>query len=307
MNVLPRSSPRPESHPSESGFRSRWRPPARGMRRVRHFRPSRCRRHHRARPACAPASRPGSRRHRLLRRPAFSFRAPAGPGRRHLLRPPGHRPPARQFAPVGHVRYSTTGETLLRNVQPLFAELDPFGFAIGHNGNLTNGLTLRRAARARGRHHAVDHRHRGDPASGRALEEAALRRPLHRGPARARRRLFVRRPHQQEAGRRPRPARHPPAGARRARRLPDPVLGNLRARHHRREICARHREWRSRHLRRQGRAFLQAVPADGAAPLHLRIHLFLAAGFRDRRPLGLSGAQDHGRASSRAKRRPMPT
>ena len=33
---------------------------------------------------------------------------------------------------------------LLRNVQPLFAELDPFGFAIGHNGNLTNGLTLRR-------------------------------------------------------------------------------------------------------------------------------------------------------------------
>jgi amidophosphoribosyltransferase len=45
---------------------------------------------------------------------------------------------------VGHVRYSTTGETILRNVQPLFAELDPGGFAIGHNGNLTNGLTLRR-------------------------------------------------------------------------------------------------------------------------------------------------------------------
>jgi len=45
---------------------------------------------------------------------------------------------------VGHVRYSTTGETILRNVQPLFAELDPFGFAIAHNGNLTNGLTLRR-------------------------------------------------------------------------------------------------------------------------------------------------------------------
>src|SRR5436853_5045526 len=46
---------------------------------------------------------------------------------------------------VGHVRYSTTGETILRNVQPLFAELDGGGFAIGHNGNLTNGLTLRRA------------------------------------------------------------------------------------------------------------------------------------------------------------------
>ncbi len=45
---------------------------------------------------------------------------------------------------VGHVRYSTTGETILRNVQPLFAELDGGGFAVAHNGNLTNGLTLRR-------------------------------------------------------------------------------------------------------------------------------------------------------------------
>lgn len=47
-------------------------------------------------------------------------------------------------AAVGHNRYSTTGETILRNVQPLFAELETGGFAIGHNGNLTNGLTLRR-------------------------------------------------------------------------------------------------------------------------------------------------------------------
>ena len=45
---------------------------------------------------------------------------------------------------LGHVRYSTTGETILRNVQPLFAELDGGGLAVAHNGNLTNGLTLRR-------------------------------------------------------------------------------------------------------------------------------------------------------------------
>src|SRR5262245_23101357 len=45
---------------------------------------------------------------------------------------------------IGHVRYSTTGETILRNVQPLFSEVDAGGFAVGHNGNLTNGLTLRR-------------------------------------------------------------------------------------------------------------------------------------------------------------------
>ena len=47
-------------------------------------------------------------------------------------------------AAVGHVRYSTTGGTILRNVQPLFAELSAGGFAVGHNGNLTNGLSLRR-------------------------------------------------------------------------------------------------------------------------------------------------------------------
>ena len=45
---------------------------------------------------------------------------------------------------IGHVRYSTAGGTILRNVQPLFAELHGGGFAIAHNGNLTNGMTLRR-------------------------------------------------------------------------------------------------------------------------------------------------------------------
>ena len=47
-------------------------------------------------------------------------------------------------AAIGHVRYSTTGETVLRNVQPLFADLETGGVAIAHNGNLTNALALRR-------------------------------------------------------------------------------------------------------------------------------------------------------------------
>ncbi len=51
---------------------------------------------------------------------------------------------------LGHVRYSTTGETILRNVQPLFAELAAGGFAVAHNGNLTNGLTLRKELIAQG-------------------------------------------------------------------------------------------------------------------------------------------------------------
>jgi amidophosphoribosyltransferase len=44
----------------------------------------------------------------------------------------------------GHVRYSTTGETALRNVQPLYAELSSGGFAIAHNGNISNATNLRR-------------------------------------------------------------------------------------------------------------------------------------------------------------------
>jgi amidophosphoribosyltransferase len=51
---------------------------------------------------------------------------------------------------IGHVRYSTTGETALRNVQPLFAELASGGFAVAHNGNLSNAITLRAALIKRG-------------------------------------------------------------------------------------------------------------------------------------------------------------
>jgi amidophosphoribosyltransferase len=47
------------------------------------------------------------------------------------------------FAAIGHTRYATQGGTLLRNVQPLFADLSVGGFAIGHNGNLTNSRALR--------------------------------------------------------------------------------------------------------------------------------------------------------------------
>jgi amidophosphoribosyltransferase len=53
-------------------------------------------------------------------------------------------------AAVGHVRYSTTGETALRNVQPLFAELASGGFAVAHNGNISNALRLRGELNRRG-------------------------------------------------------------------------------------------------------------------------------------------------------------
>jgi amidophosphoribosyltransferase len=51
---------------------------------------------------------------------------------------------------VGHVRYSTSGETSLRNVQPLYADLVSGGFAVAHNGNISNALHLRRDLVRRG-------------------------------------------------------------------------------------------------------------------------------------------------------------
>ncbi|TPW32027.1 amidophosphoribosyltransferase [Pararhizobium mangrovi] len=51
---------------------------------------------------------------------------------------------------IGHTRYSTTGDDGIRNVQPLFAELAGGGFAIAHNGNITNALTLQRTLQKRG-------------------------------------------------------------------------------------------------------------------------------------------------------------
>ena len=50
---------------------------------------------------------------------------------------PGH-------SALGHVRYSTTGKTLFKNIQPLFADLLGGGIACAHNGNLTNGIELRK-------------------------------------------------------------------------------------------------------------------------------------------------------------------
>jgi len=49
---------------------------------------------------------------------------------------PGH-------AAIGHNRYSTSGKPNLRNIQPIFADLASGGFAVAHNGNLTNARALR--------------------------------------------------------------------------------------------------------------------------------------------------------------------
>lgn len=50
----------------------------------------------------------------------------------------------------GHVRYSTTGETALRNVQPLYADLASGGFAVAHNGNISNAMSVKKELVRRG-------------------------------------------------------------------------------------------------------------------------------------------------------------
>ncbi len=192
---------------------------------------------------------------------------------------------------IGHVRYSTTGETILRNVQPLFADLHGGGFAVCHNGNLTNALTPAPRAHPPRRDLPVDVGHRGDPPSRRPLREDEAHRQVPRRAPADRGRVFAGRHDQQEADRRPRPARHPSARPRRPRRHADPRLRELRARHHRREVRARRRERRGRGDLEGRHRELQAVRAAGAAALHLRVHLFRAARLGRRRQERLRGAQ----------------
>lgn len=51
---------------------------------------------------------------------------------------------------IGHNRYATTGDGGMRNVQPFFADFAGGGFAVAHNGNLTNASTIMRDLQTRG-------------------------------------------------------------------------------------------------------------------------------------------------------------
>jgi amidophosphoribosyltransferase len=75
----------------------------------------------------------------------------------------------------------------------LFAELAGGGFAVAHNGNLTNAMTLKRESGEARLDLPVDLRHRDDHPPRRHLELPRPHRPLHRRAAQDRRRLFARR------------------------------------------------------------------------------------------------------------------
>jgi len=54
------------------------------------------------------------------------------------------------FQAIGHVRYSTTGSSAIKNIQPLFVDSRFGSFCLAHNGNLTNSLELKDYLERRG-------------------------------------------------------------------------------------------------------------------------------------------------------------
>lgn len=95
---------------------------------------------HRGQEACGIACFDGQRFHteRHMGHVAEAFTSPD-----LVERLPGH-------TAIGHTRYSTAGGSFLRNVQPMFADLEAGGVALAHNGNLTNFLSLRERLVAEG-------------------------------------------------------------------------------------------------------------------------------------------------------------
>src|SRR5919197_1085255 len=53
-----------------------------------------------------------------------------------------HLAPLEGHLAIGQVRYSTTGKSTWRNAQPVYRSTGDAGFALGHNGNLTNTIEL---------------------------------------------------------------------------------------------------------------------------------------------------------------------
>ena len=51
---------------------------------------------------------------------------------------------------IGHVRYSTTGASVLSNTQPLVTQYVKGTLSLAHNGNLTNAITLRKDLESQG-------------------------------------------------------------------------------------------------------------------------------------------------------------
>ena len=211
-------------------------------------------------------------------------------------------------AAIGHVRYATTGEVALRNVQPLFADFEFGGLAICHNGNLTNSYQLRRRLVRRGSlfqstsdTEVIVH------LIATSLKDTR-RGPPDRRAAPGRGRLFAGGAVAGRADRRARPAGRAAAGAGPARRCLDSVVGDLRARHHRRRFRARRRPPARSSSSAPSGVREPACRSAAAKPLlRVRVHLFRPARQRRRRRRASTRRASASAANWRARAMSPPT
>jgi hypothetical protein len=150
---------------------------------------------------------------------------------------------------IGHVRYSTAGESGLRNAQPILIDCAHGEIAVAHNGNLVNAQELRDSLVRDGSIfqttsdtevllHLYARSKAGSPEQALVESVAQVQDP---GPARQ---------------------RH------------DCVFGDVRPRSHRRHLDSRHRAGRGAHHRSGGREVDPAVCARARRALHFRARLF---------------------------------
>ena len=175
---------------------------------------------------------------------------------------------------IGHVRYSTAGGSLGRNIQPLFAEFSGGGFAVAHNGNLTNAGLLQRRLQSLG---SIFQSTSDTEVILHLIATTAADRLLDRVVGALKQvegAYSLVCPDQQEIDRLPRSTRGQTAGARSYRRSVDPGVGDLRPRHYRRHPCPRRRAGRDDRRHHRGTHKSPAVRAGAAALLHFEYVYF---------------------------------
>jgi hypothetical protein len=91
---------------------------------------------------------------------------------------------------IGHVRYSTTGSSVVANAQPLVVRHRNRAYAVAHNGNLVNAHHFKAELEDTGSHFSDDHGQRGVSAPFRAQSESGIRRGAQSIGGPAERRLF---------------------------------------------------------------------------------------------------------------------
>ena len=165
---------------------------------------------------------------------------------------------------IGHVRYSTAGESKLSNAQPILIDCAHGQIAICHNGNLVNAGELRDELVRQGSifqsnsdTEVVLHlyaRSKAPKRRGRLVESVSQVQGA----------FSLADAHEGSADRGPRSARLPAARARAARRRLRRSLGNLRDGSDRRHLCPRRRAGRSAGHQRRG---LQSIKPFPPAPL----------------------------------------